>query len=77
MSTDDIISTTQNKSFLRTSKNLSEADQIVIETQWTDKLQRSIDLGNSKFLKNFKLRLEMDDDNDSQRLRGETEYNVR
>ena len=76
MSTDDIISTAQNKSFLRT-KNLSEADQIVIETQWTDKLQRSIDLGNSKFLKNFKLRLEMDDDNDSQRLRGETKYNVR
>jgi hypothetical protein len=47
-----------------------------METQWTDKLQRLVDLGNSKFLKNFKLKLEMYEDNDQVSFGEEKKANV-
>jgi hypothetical protein len=40
----------------------SPAEQIRIETKWVDKLQRRLEYGNRNVLRNFKLRLVMDDE---------------
>jgi hypothetical protein len=48
-------------SFKFTLKNLSSAEQVVIECEWTDYLQRIVDFGNTAILRNFHYRLEMED----------------
>jgi hypothetical protein len=40
----------------------SPAEQIRIETKWVDKLRRRLEYGNRNVLRNFKLRLVMDDE---------------
>ena len=42
-------------------KNLTSAEQVVLECEWTDYLQRIVDFGNVAILKNFHYRLEMED----------------
>ena len=43
-------------------KNLSSAEQVVLECEWTDYLQRLVDFGNTAILKNFHYRLEMEEE---------------
>lgn len=40
----------------------SPVDQIRIETKWVDRLQRKLENGNSTVLKNFKLKLVLDEE---------------
>jgi hypothetical protein len=61
MATDNMISDVAIKSFPKISKYLSAADQIILETKWTDYLQNLVDLGNSRYL-NFSLKLELEYD---------------
>jgi hypothetical protein len=42
-------------------KNLTSAEQVVLECEWTDYLQRIVDLGNTAILKNFRYKLEMEE----------------
>ena len=42
-------------------KNLSLAEQVALECEWTDYLQRLVDFGNTAILKNFHFRLEMEE----------------
>lgn len=63
MSTHNLIKDAGNKFFSKT-KCPSPVEQIILETQWTDNLQRLVDFGNRRYLKNFFLRLEMEEDND-------------
>jgi len=44
-----------------TRKQEEQVHQIIQECKWTDKLQRLIDYGNANVLKNFHLRLEIED----------------
>jgi hypothetical protein len=48
-------------SFELNIKQFSSAEQIAIECECTDFLQRLLDYFNAHFFKNFKLRLEMED----------------
>jgi hypothetical protein len=43
-------------------KNLTSAEQVVAECEWTDHLQRLVDFGNTAILKNFRYRLEMEEE---------------
>jgi hypothetical protein len=61
MSTDNLIKDARIKFFAKTSRD-SAADQIVLETRWTDHVQKLVDFGNKNYLKNFSLRLEMEYD---------------
>jgi hypothetical protein len=45
--------------FINTEQN--GANQLQLETYWTDFLQTIVDLGNGKILKNFRLSLEMEE----------------
>jgi hypothetical protein len=54
----DILST----SFKVRLKNLTSAEQVVLECEWTDYLQRLVDFGNTAILKNFHYRLEMEEE---------------
>ena len=53
----DILSATFNVRL----KNLTSAEQVVLECEWTDYLQRIVDFGNKAILRNFRYRLEMED----------------
>jgi hypothetical protein len=76
MTTNEILSNLEDKSFHRTATDIrkrTEVEQLNLETQWTDFLQSLVDFGNKHYLRNFSLRLEMEvnDDNDAtQSLRG-------
>jgi hypothetical protein len=76
MNIDNIISDYKNKFIPKTSKQPSAAEQITLETRWTANIQRLIEFGNRKYLKNFTLRLEMDEDNDQQSFGEEKKVNV-
>ena len=54
----DILSATFNVRL----RNLTSAEQVVLECEWTDYLQRIVDLGNTAILKNFRYRLEMEEE---------------
>jgi len=61
-----IISFSKDKDILSASfkvrlKNLTSAEQVVLECEWTDYLQRIVDFGNTGILRNFHYRLEMED----------------
>jgi hypothetical protein len=49
-------------SFKFTLKNLRTAEQVALECEWTDYLQRLVDFGNTAILKNFHYRLEMEEE---------------
>ena len=53
----DILSATFNVRL----RNLTPAEQVVLECEWTDYLQRIVDFGNKAILRNFHYRLEMED----------------
>ena len=53
----DILSATFNVRL----RNLTSAEQVVLECEWTDYLQRIVDFGNKAILRNFRYRLEMED----------------
>ena len=56
-----IIDTHENKAFHSLDKRqFGKVDQIIIEIHWTDFLQTLVEFGNSKLLKNFQYRLEME-----------------
>jgi hypothetical protein len=46
--------------------NDRRVNQLLRENYWTDMLQTLVDFGNSRFLKNFKYRLEMEEMKDIQ-----------
>ena len=48
------------RAFFKTSNQTTAPDQIVIETDWTDYMQRLVDFGNKHYLRNFSLKLEME-----------------
>lgn len=59
MTTHEVISSNKDKGF---HKKLAPAvQQVIVETEWTDDLQNLVDFGNKQILRNFSLRLEMDD----------------
>jgi len=66
MATNKIIENPANKVFDKASavsyQKLSAVQQISIETEWTNHIQNLVDFGNKRLLRNFSLRLEMDDD---------------
>lgn len=53
----DILSAT----FKARLKSLRTAEQVALECEWTDYLQRLVDFGNTAILKNFHYRLEMEE----------------
>jgi hypothetical protein len=62
-----ILTNPENKGFYNDAvsyKKLTAADQVIVETEWTSYLQRLVDFGNKRHLKNFSLKLEMEDSND-------------
>jgi hypothetical protein len=69
--------TTSNIFFAEMPKAINPVEQIVLETEWTTYVQKTVDFGNRHYLRNFSLRLEMDDDNDKLRHREENNNNVR
>jgi hypothetical protein len=76
MATSNIKSAARNKFFADIPKAPNPVEQIVLERQWTDYLQKTVDFGNRHYLRNFLLRLEMDDDNDMLRFSEENNNNV-
>ena len=50
-----------HKAVIASLSELTSKDQIIAETKWTDCLQNLVDFGNKRLLRNFSLRLEMDD----------------
>jgi hypothetical protein len=67
MTTDKILDKLGNKSFhnnIASFVKTTAADQITIETRWTDFVQNLIDFGNNHILSNFRYRLIMEDDED-------------
>ena len=42
-------------------RNLSSVEQVILECEWTDYLQRIVHFGNTAILKNLRYRLEMED----------------
>lgn len=44
-------------------QKLTSVEQIIIETEWTDAIQRLVDFVNKNYLKNFMLRLELEHEN--------------
>jgi hypothetical protein len=44
-------------------QKLTSVEQIIIETEWTDAIQRLVDFVNKNYLKNFTLRLELEHEN--------------
>ena len=46
-------------------KKSNNAEQICLETGWTDLLQQLVDLGNRNYLKNFSLKLDMEYPNET------------
>jgi hypothetical protein len=44
-------------------QKLTSVEQIIIETEWTDAIQRLVDFVNKSYLKNFTLRLELEHEN--------------
>ena len=66
MTTHEVIGNPENKVFDKASavsyQKLSAVQQISIETEWTNHIQNLVDFGNKRLLRNFSLRLEMDDD---------------
>jgi len=72
MISNKILTNLKHKGFYNHTVPLTAVEQVIIETRWTDHLQRLIEFGNKNYLKNFSLRLEMDEDNDLQRLGGKT-----
>jgi hypothetical protein len=49
----------------------SGAEKIHLDSEWTNLLQRLNGHGNSAVLNSFKLRLEMDEENEEERIRQE------
>jgi hypothetical protein len=43
-------------------KTATAAEQIILETEWTDYILNLVEQGNTHVLKNFQYRLVMDDD---------------
>jgi hypothetical protein len=75
MISNKILTNPENKGFYSDAvsyKKLTAAEQVIIETEWTSYLQRLVDFGNKRHLKNFSLKLEMEDNNDKLE---ELEYN--
>jgi hypothetical protein len=64
MTTSNIKSAARNKFFAKMSKAPNPVEQIVLETEWTAYMQKTVDFGNRHYLRNFSLRLEMDEEND-------------
>ena len=67
MTISKIINNLKHKAFLSASvvsshQKLSAVQQLIIETEWTNHIQNLVDFGNKRLLRNFSLRLEMDDD---------------
>jgi hypothetical protein len=60
MTTHEVISSDKDKGFHQ--KFFPAVQKIILETAWTDYLQNLVDFGNKCLLRNFSLRLEMDDD---------------
>jgi hypothetical protein len=60
--TEDRLYNHKDKSFdfSQSDRQKGSVDQILIELKYTDILQRQVDYYNSRFFKNFQLRLEMD-----------------
>ena len=64
MTTNEVIGNLENKDFHRSSawhQKLTAAEQVIIETEWTDYLLNLVGLGNTRILKNFRYRLVMED----------------
>ena len=65
MTIDEVLTILENKVFhkavIASLSELTSKDQIIAETKWTDCLQNLVDFGNKRLLRNFSLRLEMDD----------------
>ena len=60
MTTHEVISSDKDKGFHQ--KLAPAVEQVIVETDWIDYLQNLVDFGNKQILRNFSLRLEMDDD---------------
>lgn len=73
MTIDEVLTILENKVFhkavITSLSELSSKDQINTETKWTYCLQNLVDLGDKQILRNFSLRLEMDDGDDVSRAR--------
>jgi hypothetical protein len=64
MTTNEVISNLENKAFHGSAswhQKLAAAEQVIIETEWTDYLLNLVGLGNTRILKNFRYRLVMED----------------
>lgn len=64
MTTNEVIGNLENKAFHGSAwnqKKLTAAEQVIIETEWTDYLLKLVGLGNTHILKNFRYRLVMED----------------
>lgn len=64
MTTNEISDNLRDKSFHKTAiaiRTRIEAQQLILETQWTDFLQSLVDFGNRYLLKGFQYRLIMED----------------
>jgi hypothetical protein len=82
MTTYNIKSVAKNKFFAKMPNVApvcapNPVEQIVLETEWTAYLQKTVDFGNRHYLRNFSLRLEMDEENDVLSFREENDNNVR
>jgi hypothetical protein len=55
-----------NKEIKKINTGNDRVSLILQENYWTDVLQCLVDFGNSRFLKNFRYRLEMEEVNDIQ-----------
>jgi hypothetical protein len=64
MTDSEILPNLGNKSFHKTATAIRkqiEVQQLILETQWTDFLQRLVDFGNKHYLKNFQYSLVMEE----------------
>ena len=62
MTTNEISGNVSNKSFYDSAFAVRTGiEQLNLETQWTDHIQRLIDYGNKHYLRNFYLKIEMED----------------
>jgi hypothetical protein len=63
MNIDEILSDLENNVFHKAAtaiRKLTEVEQLNLETSWTDYIQNQVDFGNKHYLRNFSLRLEID-----------------
>jgi hypothetical protein len=65
MTIDEVLHNLKDKAFCSSaafpSKKATAAEQIILETEWTDYILNLVEQGNTHLLKNFRYRLVMDD----------------